>query len=283
MRTKLFTAAAAIALVGLTGASPAQAAPTTEVVTEGTVTRQAEDTTPTDNWVLYTRALTPPTAAAFVSGPASPPLGSGSLRLTTATSTEKVYLFNYDHVGTDLSAVDAISYSTFRQAGNAQQVTALNLQVDFNGTDAGGFTTLVFEPVYNTDQGPVANGSWQDWDAVNGGDARWWSTRPIPGVCAFDCFVAWEEILDANPAAEILGGVGVNQGSGNGGLIANVDAFTFGDVTYDFEGPDADGDGIPDTAPPTDKDQCKNDGWQAFNNPTFKNQGDCVSYVASNK
>ncbi|HLJ69599.1 MAG TPA: hypothetical protein VKX16_19760 [Chloroflexota bacterium] len=33
--------------------------------------------------------------------------------------------------------------------------------------------------------------------------------------------------------------------------------------------------------PPTSKDQCKNGGWQNFNNPTFKNQGDCVSYVAS--
>jgi hypothetical protein len=30
---------------------------------------------------------------------------------------------------------------------------------------------------------------------------------------------------------------------------------------------------------PTSKDQCKNDGWRNF--PQFKNQGDCVSYVAS--
>jgi hypothetical protein len=30
---------------------------------------------------------------------------------------------------------------------------------------------------------------------------------------------------------------------------------------------------------PTSKDQCKNGGWTAF--PQFKNQGDCVSFVAS--
>jgi hypothetical protein len=30
---------------------------------------------------------------------------------------------------------------------------------------------------------------------------------------------------------------------------------------------------------PTSKDQCKNGGWRAF--PGFKNQGDCVSYVAT--
>lgn len=32
---------------------------------------------------------------------------------------------------------------------------------------------------------------------------------------------------------------------------------------------------------PTSLDQCKNDGWRRFTNPRFKNQGDCVSYVAS--
>lgn len=30
--------------------------------------------------------------------------------------------------------------------------------------------------------------------------------------------------------------------------------------------------------PPTSKDQCKKDGWKIFNNPPFKNQGECVSY-----
>ncbi|MCL4384197.1 hypothetical protein M1116_01995 [Patescibacteria group bacterium] len=37
----------------------------------------------------------------------------------------------------------------------------------------------------------------------------------------------------------------------------------------------------PPVGPPTGMDQCKNSGWQSFNNPTFKNQGDCVSYVQS--
>lgn len=35
--------------------------------------------------------------------------------------------------------------------------------------------------------------------------------------------------------------------------------------------------------PPTDKNACKNDGWMTFNNPVFKNQGDCVSFVQSNE
>ena len=34
----------------------------------------------------------------------------------------------------------------------------------------------------------------------------------------------------------------------------------------------------PTVGPPTSKDQCKKDGWKTFNNPSFKNQGDCVSF-----
>jgi hypothetical protein len=39
--------------------------------------------------------------------------------------------------------------------------------------------------------------------------------------------------------------------------------------------------GEPPFAPPTSKDQCKEDGWETFRNPNFNNQGACVSYVAT--
>ena len=41
---------------------------------------------------------------------------------------------------------------------------------------------------------------------------------------------------------------------------------------------------VPQIGPPTNKDQCKNDGWKNFNSPrTFKNQGDCIQYVNTGK
>ncbi|HKP37940.1 MAG TPA: hypothetical protein VJT71_13870 [Pyrinomonadaceae bacterium] len=41
---------------------------------------------------------------------------------------------------------------------------------------------------------------------------------------------------------------------------------------------------ILQVGPPTNKDQCKNDGWKTFNTPrTFKNQGDCIQYVNTGK
>jgi hypothetical protein len=209
----------------------------TAAVREADIARQAEDTPPTDNWVFYTRNAGTGT---FVEGPDTPPLGNGSFQLSTAGSSDKGFLFNFDHVGTTLASIDAISYGTYRSAGNLQQVASLNVVVDPDGPSvAGGFTTLVFEPVYNTGQGAVVNDTWQTWDAFDGGNAIWWSSRAIPGVCASSCFVTWNTIVTANPNATILGGFGINQGSGNGGLTTAVDALKIGyggnSVTYDFE------------------------------------------------
>jgi hypothetical protein len=39
----------------------------------------------------------------------------------------------------------------------------------------------------------------------------------------------------------------------------------------------------PPATHPTDKNQCKNNGWKTFTNPSFKNQGQCVSSVANGK
>jgi hypothetical protein len=38
---------------------------------------------------------------------------------------------------------------------------------------------------------------------------------------------------------------------------------------------------VPAPSGPTSKDQCKDGGWKTFTNPSFKNQGDCVSFVAT--
>ena len=41
---------------------------------------------------------------------------------------------------------------------------------------------------------------------------------------------------------------------------------------------------VPQIGPPTNANQCKNDGWKTFNAPrTFKNQGDCIQYVNTGK
>lgn len=250
------------------------------IVTESDVTRQVENTPPTNNWVLYTRPGT--ATASFVLGPGTPPMGVGSLEMRTPLVTDKVFLFNYDHVGTPLNSIDGMAYSTYRDPTSVTtspyQVPSINIQVDANGPSvAGGFTTLVFEPVYNTSQGTVTPGVWQTWDAYNAGQAIWWSSRPINGCLIPPCFQTWDTIIANNPDAVIVGGYGVNQGSGNGGLTASTDALklSYGDtcLSYDFE-------------PFRATNECKNGGWQTMtraDGTPFKNQGDCVSYVNTGK
>ncbi|RIK45525.1 MAG: hypothetical protein DCC58_06170 [Chloroflexi bacterium] len=222
----------------------------------------------------------------FVAGPATAPLSDGSLQMTTTdangASNAKAQLVTGAHVGTPLSAIDALSFWDYRASASTNPVAqrmGLNVAVDFVGNGAS-FTTLVFEPVYQPGGvSALLTDTWQYWDAFDGGDAIWWSTKDIPGVCAFTCYVTWDTILANNPNAKISGAFGFNVGSGwTGQFSGNADALTVGvsgnSTVYDFE---------PLIGPPTNKDECKNGGWMIFNNPTFKNQGQCIQYVNTGK
>ncbi len=193
----------------------------------------------------------------FVSGPGTPPAGCGSLGMSLSLPTAKAQYFNYSYIGTRLEDITALNYWVYRSSAstnNPAQTISLNLEVDYNGDAPDGFTTLVYEPVYQQGGlGAMMTDTWQQWDAYNGGNAIWWSTRPIPGVCAFSCYVSWNDILAANPDAEILGGTGFNIGSGWAGTYRGfADALTIGvsgnNTVYNFEpSPDSDGDGQGDS------------------------------------
>ena len=293
MRIKLFAAAAATVMIGLTGVSPAQAVDTTEVVTPA-------DLAPGGDW--HTADTRPPGTGTFEQGPATPPLGTGSFELSTITNPEKVQLFTDDYDGVPLADIDGIGYSTYRDpasTGFIAGVAALNLRVDLTG-DGAPDAYMVYEPYQDQGNAAVLTGVWQDWDAYGAGAAKWWINTGAGG-CGQNTPCTWSTIVATFPSATIEegpncgpggvkspcpGSLGLNQGSFNSGIISNADALYVSvsgtETTYDFELiKDLDGDGIPDTAPPTNKDQCKKNGWKSFNNPTFKNQGDCVSFVAT--
>jgi hypothetical protein len=248
------------------------------VITEADITRQAEDTPPLDNWVLYTRLAGNGT---FRVGPGNPPEGVGSLELVTPNplGTDKVTLFNFDYNSTPISAFTALGYHTYQSSALVPiQLPSINLTIDMNGGAfvAGDFATLVFEPVYNLAQGPVLPNVWQDWDAIFGGQALWWVTRDVPGIGLRGATATWTAIKAALPNATILGGIGINQGTGSPALTASVDAFVVGvsgnTTTYDFE----------PFVTASNKGDCKDGGWQnarRSDGSRFKNQGDCVSYT----
>jgi hypothetical protein len=82
---------------------------------------------------------------------------------------------------------------------------------------------------------------------------------PSSGRDSFEGPLAENEGPPANPAPNCSAFPG-------GGVVYNE--FTFGDIV------------VTDFQPfPITKDQCKNGGWRTY--PGFKNQGDCVSFVAT--
>lgn len=233
----------------------------------------------TGDWMEYNRANGDTSLTSAYGAPTG--FGTSALKLVTTTDTSstgdsKTGLSQLSYAGTQLDDLTAISYYTYRDAASTapekRQVPALNIEVDVNGAAEGGFTTLVFEPVYNENQHAVAEGVWQDWDA---GDAsKWWSTSPIPGAPNRDTFVTLAELKAQNPEA-VVGKVSVNQGGGNPGLTAAADGLTINDTVYNFEAQAA----KPVKA--TNKEDCKNGGWKDSFQTQYKNQGDCVSSVAS--
>lgn len=223
-------------------------------------------------------------------------LGTGAAVLSTPSGGAKVQLFTDAHDGTYLRDITAMSFATYQASvpAGSPATPAINIRLD-RDDDGDVDAYLVYEP-YQDDAfyGNVAiePGGWQNWDAWHDGQSQWWSGQ-IPGcVQATPCTI--EALLELYPDAMIRedpvslragstpadadfnGSFGINQGSGNAGVLAAADALhiatsTGVDVTYDFE----------TDVVLTGKQDCKKDGWTASTSPEFRNQGECVSFFAS--
>ena len=210
---------------------------------------------------------------------APPGLGTGSLELTTdANTASKADYFTFDHAGTPLADVLDLSYWTFQTAGQVPVANAsYQIQIDADGMIGDGlnFTTLVFEPYWNTAQGPIVPLVWQNWDVDAG---LLWSSRTVSlGDCSLVAgsggppFYTLAVLKTLCPNAVVVG-IGVNVGTFNVNYKVATDGVRFNDIIYNFE---------RGLAPKT-KDACKKGGWQTFDDPEFKNQGQCVSWVNHN-
>jgi hypothetical protein len=258
--TRLPLAAALLAIAVLVVAGVAAAA-TVVTVTQNSSSWHTLDTRPGGS-VRFTEDYGAPAG-----------LGSGSLELKTdATTAAKADYYTFAHQGTPLAAVTDLSYWTYQPAGQ-QPIAApsYQLQLDLNGDAPGGFTTMVFEPYWNVQQGPIPPATWKQWDVDAG---LFWSSRTFAeGTCAVVAgaggppLYTLAQLQAACPNAVVLG-IGVNVGTFNPGWTVATDGVQFNDVIYDFEV----------GRRPSSKDDCKDGGWMSFDDPAFKNQGDCVSF-----
>lgn len=206
---------------------------------------------------------------------ATSPYPDGALGMTTNDTNEAKAQYLHEAEG-PLADVTELSYATKQISGPDVAAASYQLLVDLNGTDTeGGFTTLVYEPYQN---GTVTEGTWQEWDVDEG---QFWSSRTVSvdEECAVTAgaggapFYTLEGLQEACADAEVLG-FGVNIGTYNPGYDVATDGVSFNETVYDFE---------LDPVVPLTKDECKKGGWMNFTDPSFKNQGQCVSFVEKNK
>jgi hypothetical protein len=202
------------------------------------------DVTPTSmgDWAFDTRDAGGGIIAntgSMVTGPAGQPLGTGSANLITPGGTGDTgsELRNTGYVGTALSSITALSYSTYATSWNGQQLPYLVLYVSSGNR-------LWFEPTYSPSQGAVALNTWQTWNALSGN----WYEDAGPGHPGVANVVSWSTILAANLGVTLvnqsgngLGGVRISDGFASAGQTfnENVDAFTIGisgqNTTFNFD------------------------------------------------
>jgi choice-of-anchor C domain-containing protein len=183
-----------------------------------------------------------------------------------------------------------------------------------SGVDPGSFTTLQSPDSSSIDNWTVSAGSvdyiGSYWEASDGtrsldmsGDSAGTVTKTFSTVVGhtYEVTFALAGNPDGGPAMKALS---VSAGNDTQtyeftnttettredmGWAQRTFAFTatttsttlsFASQTEGFWGPALDNVTITNVL--TAKDQCKKDGYKTYTNPSFKNQGDCVSYVQSN-
>jgi hypothetical protein len=260
--------------MGLTGTATA-ASTVNVLVTENNVITgfPASLTTGDTNW--YTEDTRMGGAISFVNDYSAPlGLGKGSLEMTTDQSTNaKAQLISHQFAGTPLADVTTLGNQTYHapESVKPDADASFQLQVDLDGKPTtADRSTLVYEPYWN---GNVTE-DWQSWDLMTG---KFWSSKSFGGLIAGaggPPLYTLADVLTLDPNAVVLG-IGANVGSNNPSYTVAVDGITFGTTSgttlFDFE----------HLVLPTDRDECKAGGWET-SFTQFRNQGDCVSYVASN-
>lgn len=180
--------------------------------------------------------------------------GRTAAKLSTppADNPAKVQLLTSEFDGLKLSDISTLSYNTWRDpssTGFVAAVPALNIRADMN-SDGKVDAYLVYEPYQDLGNTAVLSGVWQTWDAIRGGQAKWWSSSGTNG-CGQATPCTWTTLLAGSPNARVLedptslvsksaptptlnGSLGLNLGSYNPGITAGVDTLTVNNTTFDF-------------------------------------------------
>ncbi|HST04457.1 MAG TPA: right-handed parallel beta-helix repeat-containing protein, partial [Chloroflexia bacterium] len=177
----------------------------------------------------------------LVTGPAVPPVGTGSARLSV-DGTGRFILSNLAYAGTPLSNITNLAYSSYSEGTSTILAPSLNFDIDYDLTDniTNWQGRLVYEPYQ--DGSVITPGTWQTWSPMTG---KWWASgAPGSATCPQSSPCTWGAVLAAFPHAGLRadnGWLHFRVGQWAGGFTGYVDGFTMGvsgnNTTYDFERP----------------------------------------------
>lgn len=261
---------------------------------QGVFAANSVTVTPSDSqgWVVTNEDLG--ASVEIVDGPPAI-LGSASLKLSTGTDFDSKAQYSKLGMSVPLSSVTEMSYWTYQndvnRVGNEIPSYQLRLDMDGTGSYVADFQYYASQNQWvDPDLQDIAINKWQKWDVLS--SAEWATFQPIPGT--YDPipeltpgeggiesgiagaargggeFYTIAEILQKYPNAQVVG-IGVSLGVWYENSTSYADGVSINNTVYDFE--------VALPAPQT-KDDCKKDGWRAYN---FKNQGQCVSSVVKNQ
>ena len=269
MKRKTMLAGLLSAATVLTLAGSAYAADSTVVVTGDT---SAGENQP--GW-LFNRDASTSTPFEFTSDKAS--IGNGSVYILPIGSNPSDKFIAENFINTAIADINEVSYDFL--IGNGGEVSDanqfyMNVYANFGESDPfkfydcrynvvptvgskDGFTTVTFDP---TQAYPVTT--------RGGASASPYTCPAVP---------ADMDTLSSGSTIRVFAlNVGDTSASDQGldGYYDNVVVNkTSGITTYDFE---------PKVGPASNLDQCKNNGWMQFNNPSFNSYIDCIVYVSNN-
>jgi hypothetical protein len=216
--------------------------------------------------------------------------GTGAAEFTTPTVSSYTRLKKT--VDVNVSTISNLSYDTKQVQApvGATTIADVNLRLYISTTGSGpgtcgtGFDdVLVYEPYYNNAAQVITPNAWQTW-TTNQANGYWWSNCGITynghttvGAGGYDTNFKLSDVVAQYPNAKVVS-LGLGTGDYNSPWVVQADNLVLNGDTYNFENE-------PPKVTVTNKDQCKENSWKnvyAQNGAAFRNEGACVSYVASN-
>ena len=172
-------------------------------------------------WLVGQDPGSPLSAYGFVSGPASPPAGTGSVMVNVAAANQKIMVGRTDFNGVPLSSISALSYSTFVDSISTNlNEWFLNLYISTLGNG-------VYDDRLDYVPPSVSKNIWQTWNALAG---TWFEKKG--GSTTIAAFLTkYPSAQIVNPFVPTYPGLKFNGGSSGAGYIglkAYIDNITVG-------------------------------------------------------